>query len=67
MLGAVSPDGRKTLLVTADRDENVLLSARNLQKVTIRSAAELNALDVVAAACVIIQEDAVSKLEERLA
>jgi len=67
MLEAVSPEGRKTLIVTSGHDENVLLSARNLEKVTVRSAAELNALDVVGAVRILVQEDAISKLEERLA
>lgn len=66
VLNAVAPEQRKTLLVTSDKDQNVLLSARNLEKVTVRTAAELNALDVLNAVRVLVQEDAVSKLEERL-
>lgn len=66
MLGLVAPDGRKTLFVTADVDKNAMLSSRNLQKVTIRTASDLNALDLLDAVRVVIVRDALSKLEERL-
>jgi large subunit ribosomal protein L4 len=67
MLELVSPEGKKTLFVLAVVDPNVLLSARNLPKVAVRTAADLNALDVLDAARVVIVRDALPKLEERLA
>jgi large subunit ribosomal protein L4 len=67
MLDLIAPDRRKTLFVTADSDRNVQLSARNLQKVRICTASDLNALDVLNAARIVLVRDAVSKLEERLA
>lgn len=66
MLDLIAPDRRKTLFVTADSDRNVQLSARNLPKVAIRTASDLNALDVLNAARIVLVRDAVSKLEERL-
>jgi large subunit ribosomal protein L4 len=66
MLDSVSKEGRKTLLVTADYDKNLLLSSRNIQRVTVRTAAEVNTLDVMLAARVFVQEEALGKLEERL-
>jgi large subunit ribosomal protein L4 len=66
MLGLVAPDGRKTLFVTSNADNNVLLSSRNLQKVQVRTAADLNALDLLDAMRVVIVRDALPKLEERL-
>lgn len=66
MLGKVAPEGRKTLVVLAGPDQNALLSARNIQCVTLRTASDLNVLDVLAARRVIIQEEAIAKLEERL-
>jgi len=63
----VSPEGRKTLLVTAGRDENLRLSARNLKhRVTVRTAADVNAVDVLKAARVVLQKEALPQLEERL-
>ncbi len=66
MLGKVAPGGRKTLVVTAGCDENTLLSSRNIEKVTVRTAADVNALDVLLAARVVLQEEAVAVLQERL-
>jgi large subunit ribosomal protein L4 len=67
MLDAVSREGRKTLLVTADYDATLLLSARNIARMTVRTAAEVNTLDVLSAVRVVVQEEALVKLEERLA
>ena len=66
MVGKVAPEGRKTLIVTAGMDENLLLSARNLPRVTVRTAADLNVLDVLRAVRIVVQEEAVAQLEERL-
>ena len=66
MLNKVSKEGRRTLLVTADYDKSLLLSSRNIARVTVRTAAEVNTLDVMLAARIFVQEEALSKLEERL-
>lgn len=67
MLNAVSKEGRRTLLITPEHDNNLLLSSRNIARFTVRTAAEVNTLDVMLAARVFVQEEALSKLEERLA
>ena len=67
MLDNAVPERRRTLLVTASNEKNMLLSSRNLPNVNVRTAAEVNALDVIRASHVILQKEAVSKLEERLA
>lgn len=56
----------KSLLVTADYNLNLLLSARNLEKVVVRTAADVNVLDVLSAGRVVVEEGAMAKLEERL-
>ncbi len=66
MVGRLSQEGKKTLLVTAAADKNALLSARNIPKVVIRTAEDLNAMDVLDAARVVVVQDAVTKLENRL-
>ena len=66
MISKLESEGRKMLLVTAEKDDNVLLSARNIPRVEVRTAADLNALDVLLAHRVVIQEEALAKLEERL-
>lgn len=66
MLDKVAAEGRKTLLITPEYDETVLLSSRNIPRVTVRTAADVNAVDVLDAVRVIVQEEALPKLEERL-
>ena len=66
VLNLVAPERRKTLFVMPDVDKNVLLSSRNIQKIAIRTASDLNALDVLDAARVIIVREALPKLEDRL-
>lgn len=62
-----SPDGRKTLFVTADVNRNAVLSSRNLPGVAIRTVHDVNALDVLDAARVVVVQNALAKLEGRLA
>jgi large subunit ribosomal protein L4 len=66
MLNLIAPDRRKTLFVTTVVDENTILASRNLRKVTVKTAADINALDVLNANRVVLVRDAVAKLEERL-
>jgi len=66
MLDKVSREGRKTLLVTAAHDPKLLLSTRNIPRMTVRTADEVNTLDVLLAVRVVVQEEALAKLEERL-
>lgn len=57
----------KALIVTADLDENVALSARNIPGVTVITATSVNVLDVVAHDKLIMTKAAVEKVEEVLA
>jgi len=66
MVRRFSPDGRKTLFVTAAVAPNVLLSTRNIPRVSVTTASDLNALDVLDAYRVVVAADAVKMLEERL-
>jgi large subunit ribosomal protein L4 len=67
MLDLIAPDRRKTLFVTAAIDADVMLSSRNIPRVAIRTASDLNTVDVLNADRVVIVRDALAKLEERLA
>jgi len=66
-VGKLSPNGRKTLVVTAATDKNTLLSARNVPRVRLITASDVNALDVLGAQRIVVLKDAIAKLEERLA
>ncbi len=66
MLAKIFSPGRKTLLVIAENDKNILLSARNIPRVAVRTAADVNVLDVIGSNCVLVQKEALSALEARL-
>jgi len=57
----------KALIVTADLDENVALSARNIPGVTVVTANGINVLDVLNHDKLIMTKAAVEKVEEVLA
>jgi len=56
----------RVLVVDVKPSPELTLSARNLPKVEVRSVAALHTYDVLAARHVILTEDAVARLEERL-
>ena len=58
--------GKKALIVTANLDENVALSARNIPGVTVIEADGINVLDVVGHDTLIMTKAAVEKVEEVL-
>jgi large subunit ribosomal protein L4 len=58
---------KKALIVTADLDENVALSARNIPGVTVVTATGINVLDVLNHDKLIMTKAAVEKVEEVLA
>ncbi|GKV68439.1 50S ribosomal protein L4 [Sporosarcina sp. NCCP-2716] len=57
---------KKALFVTADLDENVALSARNIPGISVVTANGISVLDLVAHDKLFITKDAVKKIEEVL-
>lgn len=55
--------GESLLIVINGRDENVLLSSRNIPAVTVRPAGELHAYDVLSRSRVLITKDALEALK----
>jgi large subunit ribosomal protein L4 len=66
MVDKLATQGRKTLIITAEKDNNILLSSRNIPGLEVRTAIDVNALDVISASNILLQEEAVAPLEERL-
>jgi large subunit ribosomal protein L4 len=62
-LGKLEPTG-KTVLVLAARDENAILSARNLPGVRVIVLPGLSTYEVVRAETLVFTQDAVQKIEE---
>lgn len=57
-------DAKKTLIVTAEANENVYKSARNIEGVAVLPVNNLNVYDILKYEKFIVTKDAVSKIEE---
>lgn len=66
VLANLGLDGEKSLFVLPENNKNVFLSSRNLQKVNVVTAADLNTYAVVNAAKVVLLEGAVGVIESIL-
>ncbi len=58
-------EGKSILIVTPEKDENVILSARNIPGVSVVRIQDLNAYNIVTHDMVIINRDAMGLLEEQ--
>ncbi|MGF1602487.1 MAG: 50S ribosomal protein L4 [Thermosynechococcaceae cyanobacterium] len=56
--------GSKILLIVADKQENVYLSARNIADVKLILATNLNVYDLLAADRIVATDDAIAKIQE---
>ena len=56
--------GSSTLIVTGERDHNVVLSARNLKKIKTLPAANINVLDLLNHESLLMTVEAIHKVEE---
>jgi large subunit ribosomal protein L4 len=67
ILKALNLDGSSTLVATAELDPNVYKSARNIDRVTVLPAAELNALAVLSPRKVLVTRAALDSIKQRAA
>ena len=58
--------GSKTLVVTKDHNQNLMLSGRNIQKSSVVSVNEISTYDLMNASKVVLFETAVSEIENTL-
>ncbi|NJO42946.1 MAG: 50S ribosomal protein L4 [Cyanobacteria bacterium CRU_2_1] len=56
--------GSKVLLIVSDRDDNVYLSARNVERLRLISASNLNVFDILNADHIVATQSALSKIQE---
>ena len=66
LLSKLSLSDKKTLLVLGDDNKNVVLSANNLQRTKVTTAALLNTYDVLNADSLILCEGSVEKIQNLL-
>ena len=67
LVNSLNVAGEKTLLVLAEQNNNVYLSSRNLKKVKVVTAGELNTYDVLNAGKLLLTTASVKTLEEAFA
>ena len=66
MLGNLKLDGKKTLVVVAERDENVYLSARNIPGAKVTVASDINTYDIMNSQQVVFTEGAIDVVHNNL-
>ncbi len=64
MAGLKLNNGKKTLLVTGAVDKNVVLSARNIQRVSVATPVALNTHDLLNTDTLLLSEDGLTALEQ---
>jgi large subunit ribosomal protein L4 len=67
MLGQFDLNGKKILLVLPESNDNIILSARNLQKAKVIKADDLNTYDILNANKLLLIESSVKEIEKFLA
>jgi large subunit ribosomal protein L4 len=63
ILKGLGVDGKKVLFLTAENNRNVVLSGRNLPKLNIENATDLNTYNILNSQVLVISESSVAKLE----
>ena len=57
-------EAKKTLIITAESNENVYKSARNIEGVAVLPVNNINVYDLLKYPTVMVTKDAVTKIEE---
>jgi len=66
LLGALSLNGKKTLLVLPEINKNVVLSGRNIKDAKVTTASDINTYDLLNADFVVLSEGSVGIIENLL-
>jgi large subunit ribosomal protein L4 len=64
ILGTLGFKNKSVLIVTPEKNDAIVLSARNIPGVAVTKAADMNTYDVCAYNMLLITKDALSKIEE---
>ncbi len=67
LLGLLDLTDKKVLLVTSDLEHEIYLSSRNLPKLAVQEARNINTVDILSADVVLFQEGALGTVTELLA
>lgn len=64
LLNNLKVNGKRSLLVLAESDQSIVLSARNIQKTKVTTAASLNTYDILNAVNLILVEASIKEIEK---
>jgi large subunit ribosomal protein L4 len=64
VLSALKLEGRKTLMVLPENNQNVVLSSRNLKKAKVTRASDLNTYDILHAQNLVLLVSSVNEIEK---
>ena len=67
ILNNLELNGQKTLLVTGDHDQGVVLASRNIKKADVTRAQDLNTFSVLNTNTLILSESSIEKIKETFA
>jgi len=63
-LSGLSLSGRKTLFVVTEKDDNLYLSSRNIQKAKVINVSQLNTYELLNTDALLLSESSVKRIEE---
>jgi large subunit ribosomal protein L4 len=66
IVAGLAPNKGRTLFVVGELNRSLVRSARNLPRVEVRMACDVNALDILKARNVVVEQEAVTVLQDRL-
>jgi large subunit ribosomal protein L4 len=66
ILKGLGVDGKKILFLLGDNNKNIILSGRNLDKMNIENATDVNTYDILNSQVLVISESSVEKIENIL-
>ena len=64
IIGTLGLNNRSVLIVTPEKNDAIVLSARNIPRVAVTKAADMNTYDVCSYNTLLITKDALTKIEE---
>ncbi|GBD98776.1 50S ribosomal protein L4 [bacterium BMS3Abin07] len=64
LLSKMGLEGKKVLIVTKDKDENVYLSARNIPNIKVKRSSDLNTYSIMVHEFLLITKDALLSMQE---
>ena len=66
MLSDLGISSNKSLLISEDKNDNLLISSRNVKKVSVLNSNEINIFELMNASKIVISEAAMKKIESLL-